>query len=184
MSKGLFAVRFAIAAAGIGVLSPAATASLIRAMDLAALTAAADRIVVADVLAVQAAWDSAHRTIHTTVEISVRESWKGDAPVDRHLTVRQPGGTVGDIEMTVRGMPVFATGERSLLFLHRSLVVGMAQGKRNLRWQAAERRWLVEPADHAEVVAVGRDGRLRAAGTDRAEDLDGLRGKVKTLVGK
>ncbi len=114
----------------------------------------------------------------------MRESWKGDAPVDRHLTLRQPGGTVGDIEMTVRGMPVFVAGERSLLFLRRAQVVGMAQGKRNLRWQADERRWLVEPADHAEVVAVGRDGRLGAARPERAEDLDGLRGKVRSLVGK
>jgi len=183
MSKRWFAVRFLVAALGMGMASPVALASLLRALDLAALTAGADRIVVADVLSVQAAWDGAHRGIHTTVAIVVRESWKGDAPVSGQLVIRQPGGTVGDIEMTVRGMPVFVPGERSLLFLHRSQVVGMAQGKRNLRWQPAAQRWLVEPADHSEVVEVDGKGRLRAAAPDRGEDLDGLRGKVRSLVG-
>jgi hypothetical protein len=184
MSKRLLAVRCAVAVLGIGVASPVATASLVRALDLTALIADADRIVVADVVSVQAAWDATHRSIHTTVEIAVRESWKGDVPVDGRLTIRQPGGTVGDIEMTVRGMPVFAAGERSLLFLHRAHVVGMSQGKRNLRWQAAEKRWLVAPADHAEVVALGPDGRLRATLPAGAETLDELRTRVRSLVGK
>jgi hypothetical protein len=184
MSKGPFAVRLAVAALGLGLATPVAMASLLRALDLAALTADADRIVVADVLSTRATWDGAHRTIFTTVEIAVRESWKGDAPAGRQLTLRQLGGTVGDIELTVRGMPVFTTGERSLLFLRRSQVVGMSQGKRNLRWQAAEQRWLVEPADHTDVVMVGPGGRLRAAGADPGEDLDGLRSRVRSLLGK
>jgi hypothetical protein len=184
MRERLFAVRFAVAAAGLCVATPLAMASLVRALDLAGLTTGADRIVVADVLSVQAAWDAAHRTIHTAVEVSVRESWKGETPAGGRLTIRQLGGTVGEIEMTVRGMARFAVGERTLLFLRRSQVMGMSQGKRSLRWEPIERRWLVDPADHSEVVTIDRNGGLRAVGAGRAEALDSLRDKVGGLLGK
>ena len=175
---------FAVAVTSVLIASLPAMASLVRAMDLAELTAGADQVVVADVLTVEAAWDSAHRTIHTTVEVGVREDWKGGSPAGGLLTIRQPGGTVGEIEMTIHGMPRFSVGERALLFLRRSQVVGMSQGKRNLRWETAGKRWLVDPADRAAVVTVDARGKLQAAGPGRAEDLDGLRAKVKGLVGR
>jgi hypothetical protein len=184
MSKRPFAVQVAVAAAGFCMVTPLAMASLVRALDLVELTTGADRIVVADVLSVQAAWDSAHRTIHTTIEISVRENWKGETPAGGRLTIRQPGGTVGEIEMTVRGMATFAVGERTLLFLRRSQVMGMSQGKRSLRWEPIAQRWLVDPSDHSEVVTIDRNGGLRAAGAGRVEALDSLRDKVEGLLGK
>ena len=131
MRERLFAVRFAVAAAGLCVATPLAIASLVRALDLAELTTGADRIVVADVLSVQA-----------------------------------------------------AVGERTLLFLRRSQVVGMSQGKRSLRWEPIERCWLVDPADRSEVVTIDRNGGLRAAGAGRAEALDSLRDKVGGLLGR
>jgi hypothetical protein len=62
--------------------------------------------------------------------------------------------------------------------------MGMSQGKRSLRWEPIERRWLVDPADHSEVVTIDRNGGLRAAGAGRAEALDSLRDKVGGLLGK
>src|SRR5512136_451443 len=82
-----------------------AEATLLRLLDLPELVAAADRIVVADVQSSHAAWDASHRTIYTTVEIRVRESWKGPSPSDGAITLRHLGGTVGEIEMTVHGAP-------------------------------------------------------------------------------
>jgi hypothetical protein len=159
-----------------------AQATLMRAMELPELVATADRIVVADVLTVQAAWDSSRRAIHTTVEIGVRESWKGYASQDGRITLRQLGGTVGEIEMTVHGSAKFAVGERALVFLRGAQVVGMAQGKRSLRWEAARRRWLAAPTDPASTVRLGPQGLLPAA-PDAEEDLDTLRTKVRNLVG-
>src|SRR5262245_20546351 len=89
-----------------------AEASLVLAMELPELTASADRIVIGEVTSVSSAWNDAHTTIYTTVEMVVAESWKGNMPADRRVTIVQPGGSVGDIEMKVHGLPGFEVGER------------------------------------------------------------------------
>jgi hypothetical protein len=153
-------------------------------MDLSELTASAEHVVVADVARVTSQWDDDHRNIITTVEIAVQESWKGSPPSDGKIRLRQPGGTVGDIEMTVVGMPRFSVGERALLFLQQAGVVGMGQGKRPLRWNASEKRWLVEVADTAGAVRLDRKGTLRAEVASTPESLDSMRSKVRALLGK
>ena len=145
----------AVATAAIAAVAPA-RASLIVALDTPAMVAGADTIAVVDVASVRAAWDARHERIVTTVELIVVESWKGAAAPAARVVVAQPGGTVGDITMTVLGMPRFSPGERALVFLHgapeRASVVGLAQGKRTMRPEpagaagAAGRQWLIAPA--------------------------------------
>jgi hypothetical protein len=164
---------------------PLAVASLIRLMDLPELTTTADQIVVADVLSVRSAWDTSHRNIYTTIEIGVRESWKGTVPSHGRIAIRQLGGTVEDIEMTVHGMPRFTEGERAVVFLQRAQVVGMSQGKRRLHWDSANKRWMADPPARTDIVTIERNGRLRMASPSPAESsLDSLREQVRTLVGK
>jgi hypothetical protein len=132
----------------------AARASILVALDLPALVKRADHIAVVEVSTVRTAWDEKHERIYSTIELKVIENWKSPsaatASPDR-LTIVQPGGTVGDIKMTVTGMGTFAAGERSLVFLHgpadRAQVVGMTQGKRPMKFEPASRRWLVTPPD-------------------------------------
>jgi len=160
-------------------------ATLLRAMSLAELTSSADRIVVGTVLSVKAAWDPTHRKIFSTIEIDIEESWKGPADVQR-VTLVQPGGSVGDIEMTVQGMPSFSTRERSLLFLQgrqRFQVVGMGQGKRSLAWDGASKQWLAQPSDNEGVVEVGPGARLRQAKRGDAIPLSDLREQVRRAIG-
>ena len=106
------------------VLSPRpATASIVVAMDLPALVQQADHIAVVDVVSTSADWDAKHEKIFSTVELKVVErAGKGAAPAggEDHLRVVQPGGTVGDLTMTVTGLSTFATGERALVFLRGS----------------------------------------------------------------
>lgn len=163
---------------------PVAKASLMRAMDLSELAASADQIVVGQVLSTQCAWDRGHLNIYSTIEISVQESWKGAIPGDGHIRIRQLGGTVGDIEMTVLGMARFAPGERTLLFLRQARVVGMGQGKRAVHWDATGKRWLAEAPDRARVLAVDAQGRPRAAEPEQPEALDRLRERVRALVAR
>ncbi|MBN2576934.1 MAG: hypothetical protein JXP73_20390 [Deltaproteobacteria bacterium] len=184
MSRRLFTVNVAAAALGLSLGPPAANASLVRALDLAELVRSADQVVVAEVVSVRAAWDSAHRNIYTTVEIAVQESWKGTPPGNGRVRIRQPGGVVGDIEMTVHGMPRFSVGERALLFLRHSHVCGMAQGKRRLRWETFSRRWVVEGAERSATVTIDARGKLQAARPNRTEDLNSLRDRVRGLVGE
>jgi hypothetical protein len=164
-----------------------AVASLVQAMDLADLTARADRIVVAQVVSTNSEWDSSRRNIHTRIEIAVEETWKGSLAVGQRAIIVQPGGSVDDIEMHVHGMPNFAPGEKAVLFLagqSAPRVVGMSQGKRPLRWDGAGKRWVAEAAEASAVVRRDPQGRLQPATPEPALGLDELRQRVRALVGR
>lgn len=168
----------------VSLLLPSlAVASLVQAIDLTELTAQSERIVVAQVVSAKSEWDPSHRTIHTRLDLQVEEVWKGSA-AEREVIV-QPGGTVGDVEMRVHGMPNFVVGEKTVLFLagHAApRVVGMSQGKRSLRWDGATKRWMAEMAEHSAVVRRDSQGRLQPAQPEPAMALDELRQRVRTLV--
>jgi hypothetical protein len=165
------------------LLPSLAAATLVQAIDLAEMASRSDRIVVAEVQSVESEWDSSHRTIRTRFEVKVEEVWKG-APAER-LIIDQPGGTVGDVEMKVHGMPTFEVGEKAVLFLsgqsaHR--VVGMSQGKRSLRWDGGAKRWMADSAEHSAVVRRDFRGRLLPVQPEPALGLDQLRQQVQALV--
>ncbi|MEP6653691.1 MAG: hypothetical protein ABJA82_10050 [Myxococcales bacterium] len=134
-----------------------ARASIMIALDLPTLVQEADHIAVVEVGEVKSAWDARHERIYSTIDLKVVEKMKtpaGEAAAGGatdHLTVVQAGGTVGDIRMTVTGMGTFVPGEVSLVFLrgpaNHAQVVGMTQGKRSMRYEAAAGRWLVIPPD-------------------------------------
>jgi len=170
----------------VALLVPwSAVASLVQAMDLAELTAGADRIVVAQVVSTNSEWDSSGRNIHTRIEIKVAETWKGSVAVGQRMIIVQPGGSVGDIEMHVHGMPSFAPGEKAVLFLAGQgapRVVGMSQGKRPLRWDGTAKRWVAEAAEYSAVVRRDSQGRLQPATPEPAMELDELRQRVRALV--
>lgn len=162
-----------------------AAGSLVQALDLAELTARAERIVVAHVVSAKSEWDFSGRSIHTSVEIAVDESWKGSVAVAERLVIVQPGGTVGDIEMRVHGMPSFAPGEKAVLFLAGQgspRVVGMSQGKRPVRWDGTAKRWVAQAAEHSAVVRRDSQGRLQPAPAEPDMALDELRQRVRALV--
>jgi hypothetical protein len=181
--------RFAVAVGvTVAVVAPA-RASLIVALDAPAMVERADDIAVVDVASVRAAWDAGHERIVTTVELVVVESWKGAVAPAARVVVAQAGGTVGDVTMTVFGMPRFSPGERALVFLHgptdRARVVGLAQGKRAMRRAGAA--WLVAPPERAGAAFVRRAASLQGlppvfdAGP---RPLDELRAEVRALVAR
>ena len=162
-----------------------ATASLVQSLNLAELTARAERIVVAQVVSSKSDWDSSHRTIHTRIEIKVEEAWKGSVGPGERIVITQPGGSVGNIEMRVHGMPGFVLGEKAVLFLAgeaRTRVVGMSQGKRSVRWNGTAKRWVAESPEHSAVVRRDSLGQLRPVPAEPAVGLDELREQVRALV--
>jgi hypothetical protein len=170
----------------LAVLVPSlAAGSLVQALDTAELTARAERIVVAQVLSTKSEWDSANLNIHTRIEIKVEEAWKGSVAPGEQIVIIQPGGTVGDIEMRVHGMPNFTPGEKAVLFiagLAAPRVVGMSQGKRPVRWDSTAKRWVAEAAEYSAVVRRDSQGRLQPALPDPGMALDELRQRVRALV--
>lgn len=160
-------------------------ASLVSTMSLRELVTASDRIVVARVVAIQAAWDASHRKILSTIDVDIEQIWKGEPAKASRISIVQPGGTVGDIEMSVGGMPSFALGEHALLFLHgraRLQVVGMSQGKRTLVRDTQSGRWFLHSPDMTCVVERGTDAMLRQAQPTAPVDVDDLRAQVDSLL--
>jgi hypothetical protein len=167
-----------------------ARASLIVALDTPAMVERSDHIAVVDVASVTAAWDEKHERILTTIGLDVVEVWKGPMAPAAHLTIVQPGGTVGDMQMTVFGMTRFAPGERALVFLRgtpaAANVVGMAQGKRLLTREAATGKWMVRAADPSGASFVRMNGAPAKAPIfdPRPRTLEDLRGEIRDLVVK
>jgi len=164
-------------------------ASILRDMTLAEMVADADDIVVCTVLSVDSKWDSDHRNILTSIQIKVDENWKGTPPKDGKVTFVQQGGSVGDMEMSVQGMPNFSKGERSLLFFHggaRRFVVGMNMGKRPLQFDPETKKWLVKPATREGILRVQRQAAdtVVTVDSDKEETLDSLRAKVRSLLAR
>jgi hypothetical protein len=175
---------FALGLATLLVPSLAA-GSLVQALDLAELTAQAERIVVAHVVSSKSDWDPSRRTIRTRIEIKVEEAWKGAVAPGETIVIVQPGGSVGDIEMRVHGMPSFALGEKTVLFLAGQAaprVVGMSQGKRSVRWDSTAKRWVAEGAEHSAVVRRDSQGHFQRAPAEPATGLDEFRQRVRALV--
>jgi hypothetical protein len=187
---------FSLMVLGVAMLlARASQGSLVLALDTTELAKRADHIAVADVISVESAWDQAHRKIYTTIDLSVVESWKGGTQPAEHIKVVQPGGTVGDISMTVFGMSRFTPGERTLVFLRGKTtaagVVGMAQGKRSMLRDAVSGKWTVGVASSAglERVPIPATKPLSAIGTaapraviEGPRSLDEVRGQVQQIL--
>lgn len=187
------------AVAGGGWPGGTARASIVVAMDLPDLVRQADHIAVVDVVASRAEWDANHQHIYSTIDLNVVERWKGTAAggatgPDR-ITIVQPGGTVGDLTMTVTGLSAFTPGERALVFVrgevHHAQLVGMTQGKRPVRFETVSGRWLVHPPNLRQATLVhapSPSSTIRSAGPIRPPSiaeapLDDLRSQVQALLG-
>jgi hypothetical protein len=164
-----------------------ASATLILALDLPAMVGRADRIAVVDVVSVTASWNERHDRISTSIELKVVDCWKGGLAPGASLTIRQPGGTVDDFTTIVDGMPHFAPGERTLVFVHgptdRATVVGLTQGKRPMHRDPSSGGWMVAAPDRAGADFVRPRS---AAGAPVIEThprtLDALRTEVRALA--
>jgi hypothetical protein len=186
-------LRIAALAALMLVAARSAHASLVVALDLETMVSRADHIAVVDVTTVSAAWDAKHERILTTIDLAVVEAWKGPLAPAMHVKIVQPGGSVGDIQMTVFGMTHFTPGERALVFLRgtpdAAAVVGMAQGKRLLRQDTTTNRWLVHAPDRAGASFVRAAAKTTTTTTPpvfdaRVRALEDVRTEVRDLVGK
>ena len=112
-------------------LTATAWASVVY-VDVPALTAEADRVVIGDVIDVSSFWDDDAGLIRsrTTVEVSDVLFDRGAGYVDsgdgRFEVLEMSGGTVGDMTLRVSVLPVFEVGDHVLLFLGDS-EIGLVQ---------------------------------------------------------
>ncbi len=127
-----FATRNMIGIALVAaILAAPAFATTVTKMDLEQLVQRADLIVQGQVQSVYSQWDGERRLVFTYISIRVDEPLKGERR--QSILIRQIGGTVGAIQMSVAGVPQFKSGEMAIVFLKRQddstfQVVGMNQG--------------------------------------------------------
>ncbi len=165
--------------------------SMVLAMELPELTAAADAIVVAQVVSAVSRLEDGRRAIRTEVELRVQETWKGlpNGPAST-IKIVQPGGVVGDLEMRVHGLPTFPVTEQSVLFLnarnprHEDLgfrLTGLGQGKRRL-FKDAKGELMAAASDRSAAVQKAISGGFQAAPQDVPMRLFDLRQQVRLLL--
>lgn len=102
-------------------------------MSVEDLTLRAGRILVGTVVGLKSEWNNERTLIYTYVTVAVEDHIKG-APDQMEVTVMVPGGQVGDVGVSVSGVPEFSKGEKLMLFLEGDEagvfhVLGGFQGK-------------------------------------------------------
>jgi hypothetical protein len=88
--------------------------------DLEQLSLGSERVVTGEVVDMESRYLIPGQAIYTFVTISVEEVVKGEN-VGKELILRVPGGTVGDVEMTVSHSPSFLVGEDVLVFVTKQV---------------------------------------------------------------
>lgn len=111
----------------------AAFATTVRKFSVKELTRKSDSIVQGRVESITSSWDAARKEIYTYYTLNVAVGIKGQRA--GIVTIRQLGGTVGNVASIVPGMPNFKHGEEVVVFLTQNdaagypWVMGLQQGK-------------------------------------------------------
>jgi hypothetical protein len=100
---------------------PAVAATVRGPADVSALTASAEAVLHARVIARESRWGAGGESsglIFTRVTLQPMEWWKGGG-TPAAVVVRVPGGTVGELTQTVDGVAAFAPQEEVVVFLRK-----------------------------------------------------------------
>ncbi len=174
----------ALAAAVVGTSIPAA-ATIMIPLSIEDMTARAVTVVRARVADSSARWDGARKHIHTYTNLEILDVIAGDRAKGDVVVVRTLGGAVGEIGMKVSGTAKFESGEEIVVFLTQEpleagtlRVVGMSQGKYDVRRDAGKPAIVVPGLEGVAFAARGSDGVMRVdrgaakPGTIALQDLE------------
>jgi hypothetical protein len=105
-------------------------ATTVTKMELHELVSLSDAIVQGRIESVEARWED--RLIYTYASVTIDDPLKGERR--RALLIRQPGGRIGSLNVSVSGVPQFRTGDEVIVFLRNRQdgtfeIVGLSQGK-------------------------------------------------------
>jgi len=148
--------RLMLAVVSVAVAGGAAAASTFVRMDLDALSRQSEMVVQARVLGVSSAWNADRSMIFSRVDLQVTRGLMGPAP--SRVTVRVPGGSVGDQTTRMVGAPAFEAGSEVVAFLGRwdddvLGIMGYAQGLSLVGRDAAGKARLSGGSAHGLTVA-------------------------------
>lgn len=174
-----------LALAALALLTTSlASATTVEKMSLRDLAKKSDAIMLARVEDETARYDT-NKEIYTYVTLRVLEPVKGPK-ADAVITIRQLGGTVGDIASIVPGTPSFKKGEEVVVFLTKNdtagypWVMGLQQGKYTVTSDEKGQKNVRNELDG--LILLTPDGKTTEGGPSRAQPLqsflDGLRTRL------
>lgn len=135
-------------------------------MDDESLLRSSDAVLVGTVTAIEAGADS-EGVLHTYVHLQPERVIKGALGPDE-VVLREPGGSTGELEQRVYGVPEFWVGERSLVFLSRNpdgtlQTNSLAMGKYSVTTDAAGQATAVRDFGDGSSVLIPGSGEVVAA---------------------
>ena len=135
-------------------------------MDEATLLRSSDAVLVGTVTAIEAGAD-ADGMVHTYVHVQPERVIKGMLGPDE-VVLREPGGSTGELEQRVYGVPEFWVGERTLLFLSRNAdgtlqTNSLAMGKYSVAVDAAGQATAVRDLGDGSSLLIPTTGEVVAA---------------------
>ena len=161
-----------------------AGASTFLAMSQQELVAAADAVVIGEVLQVQSYWNEGATAIVTDALVGVRETLAGEA--SSIVQVRTFGGQVGPIYIEAHGFPTFGKGQLVVLHLQNdgdaARVVGYQQGHLRVLVRQSDGVQVAVPTIDAGAHLITRDGSPVAP--QRVRTLDAVRADVRLAAGQ
>ncbi len=104
-----------VAVFAAAILAGGGFASTFVKADVQTLKQTSKSVVHARVTDIESAWNSEHTMIFTSVTLSVIRTLHGNS--QQQLSVRVPGGTVGDYTVKMSGAPEFEKGSSVVAFI-------------------------------------------------------------------
>lgn len=102
----------------VSLAEASASATTVVPITVEQLSRRADAVIVATVRSTRARWEG--RLIVTDCELEVRMAMKGELSAGQTLTLRVPGGVMGDIGQVIPGVPRLDRGETVVAFVTRA----------------------------------------------------------------
>jgi hypothetical protein len=176
-------VRTAAVAVFLAQVAIAAHAMVVVQRDFPELVARAEQIVAGTVTDIRQETDAfGPATFVTFGDLTVLKGDVGDT-----LTLRFYGGESGDVVVHIPDMPTFSIGDRAVLFVAGNghtvcPLVGVWQGRFNVRFDSDRQTDVIETNDRAPVVAVaGRSivrGESKGTAMPLGDFLDSIAGEL------
>jgi len=167
-----------------------ASATIVVSLSFEELIRQADLIVLGRCEDTLSAWDTERKKIFTYITIVPERCLKGsECPL--RIYIRQLGGVVDNLAMTITGSPSFSPNERVVLFLRRSntpyyQVLGMSQGKFSVIQRApVEKPYVKRDLKHLTFLKK-RNGEFHLKdqnGPEQEIDLETFIKEIESLIG-
>ena len=148
-------------------------------------------IVMGQIETIESFSDLQENQIYTHITLTIDDVLKGDVSATE-LTIKQPGGAVGDTHTWIFGSPEFTIGEQVLLFLTNNddgtlRVAHFYQGKFSIMWDEVRGQKMVSRNDNpAQVLVLGGVDKVEVSGPNlgKLRELESFKAQIREIVNK